>query len=175
MKCRVVIHEVAFENIRRNAKSWAENHSTVQAKSLGHLFLKYTTAGILTAMNGEHHHPAKTNPVCTVIAGPNGSGKTTFALTYLRSAGHSRNFVNADLIAAGLSPLSPEKEAIEAGRLFLREVHRFVADGESILFIFGFQLLTHVWNAWQKELRKEGTTSLRQQFVGDTLEVLKIS
>ncbi len=85
-------------------------------------------------MNGEQHHPAKKNPVCTVIAGPNGSGKTTFALTYLRSAGHSRNFVNADLIAAGLSPLSPEKEAIEAGRLFLREVHRFVADGESFAF-----------------------------------------
>jgi signal recognition particle GTPase len=77
--------------------------------------------GYTLGMNGELHDTTTTAPVCTVIAGPNGSGKTTFALTYLRSAGHSRNFVNADLIAAGLSPLSPDREAIEAGRLFLRD------------------------------------------------------
>lgn len=75
-----------------------------------------------------------TAPVCTVIAGPNGAGKTTFALKYLRGAGHCDNFVNADLIAAGLSPLVPEKETIAAGRLFLREVHRFIADRESFAF-----------------------------------------
>jgi predicted ABC-type ATPase len=73
-------------------------------------------------------------PVWTVIAGPNGAGKTTFALTYLVSASHSRNFVNADLIAAGLSPLDPDREAVEAGRLFLREVRRFIADRESFAF-----------------------------------------
>ncbi len=73
-------------------------------------------------------------PVCTVIAGPNGAGKTTFALDYLMAAGHSRNFVNADLIAAGLSPLNPDREAVEAGRLFLREVRRFVANRESFAF-----------------------------------------
>ena len=73
-------------------------------------------------------------PVCTVIAGPNGAGKTTFALTYLVGAGHSRNFVNADLIAAGLSPLDPDREALEAGRLFLREVRRFIANRESPAF-----------------------------------------
>lgn len=75
-----------------------------------------------------------TAPVCTVIAGPNGAGKTTFALKYLRGAGHCDNFVNADLIAAGLSPLVPEKETIAAGRLFLREVHRFIADRASFAF-----------------------------------------
>ncbi len=53
-----------------------------------------------------------TAPVCTVIAGPNGAGKTTFALKHLRGAGHCDNFVNADLIAAGLSPLVPEKEPL---------------------------------------------------------------
>ena len=73
-------------------------------------------------------------PVCTVIAGPNGAGKTTFALTYLVSADRSRNFVNADLIAAGLSPLDPDREAVEAGRLFLREVRRFIANRESFAF-----------------------------------------
>ena len=75
-----------------------------------------------------------TLPICTIVAGPNGAGKTTFALTYLTDAGRSRNFVNADLIAAGLSPLAPDREAIEAGRLFLREVQRFIADRESFAF-----------------------------------------
>ncbi len=42
--------------------------------------------------------------------------------------------LDADLIAAGHSPLSPDKESIEADRLFLREVHRFVADRESFAF-----------------------------------------
>ena len=73
-------------------------------------------------------------PVCTVIAGPNGAGKTTFALTYLVGVGQSRNFVNADLIAAGLSPLDPDREAVEAGRLFLREVRRFIANRDSFAF-----------------------------------------
>jgi predicted transcriptional regulator len=45
-----------------------------------------------------------------VIAGPNGAGKTTFALTYLRQFPEAPAFVNADLIAAGLSPLAPEHQ-----------------------------------------------------------------
>jgi len=73
-------------------------------------------------------------PVCTVIASPDGAGNTTFALNYLRGAGHCDNFVNADLIAAGLSPLVPEKEAVAAGRLFLHEIQRFIADRESFAF-----------------------------------------
>jgi len=40
-----------------------------------------------------------------IIAGPNGAGKSTFALEYLSVLAGCRNFVNADLIAAGLSPL----------------------------------------------------------------------
>ena len=40
-----------------------------------------------------------------VIAGPNGAGKTTFAMRHLRSEVPGLHFVNADLIAAGLSPL----------------------------------------------------------------------
>ena len=47
-------------------------------------------------------------PTCWIIAGPNGAGKTTFALKYLPEGAGCRNFVNADLIAAGMSPLAPE-------------------------------------------------------------------
>ena len=54
-------------------------------------------------------------PTCWIIAGPNGAGKTTFALKYLPEAG-CQIFVNADLIAAGVAPLAPERERISAGR-----------------------------------------------------------
>jgi predicted ABC-type ATPase len=73
-------------------------------------------------------------PICTIIAGPNGAGKTTFALGYLPTFGPSKNFVNADLIASGLSPLDPEKAQLEASRLFLAEVHEYIRRRESFAF-----------------------------------------
>jgi predicted ABC-type ATPase len=48
----------------------------------------------------------KNKPTCYVIAGPNGAGKTTFALKYLPEIAGCSNFVNADLIAYGISPLN---------------------------------------------------------------------
>ena len=57
-----------------------------------------------------------------IIAGPNGSGKTTFAKEFLPNEAHCDLFINADLIAAGLSPFSPEKAAIKAGRLMLKSI-----------------------------------------------------
>ena len=50
-------------------------------------------------------------PLCIVIAGPNGAGKTTFAREYLPKDARVIHFVNADLIAGGLSPLRPELAA----------------------------------------------------------------
>jgi predicted ABC-type ATPase len=47
-------------------------------------------------------------PTCWIIAGPNGAGKTTFALRYLPQVANCRIFVNADAIAAGLSPLQTD-------------------------------------------------------------------
>jgi predicted ABC-type ATPase len=61
-------------------------------------------------------------PTCWIIAGPNGAGKTTFALEYLPQVAGFIHFINADLIAAGLSPLAPERELLAASRLFLREI-----------------------------------------------------
>jgi predicted ABC-type ATPase len=61
-------------------------------------------------------------PRCLIIAGPNGAGKTTFALEYLPNEARVMRFINADMIASGLSPFAPEKEAAAAGRLFLTEV-----------------------------------------------------
>lgn len=66
-------------------------------------------------------------PRCIVIAGPNGAGKTTFAREFLPRDAGVVHFVNADLIAAGLSPLRPELAALAAGRLFLAELDRLAS------------------------------------------------
>jgi predicted ABC-type ATPase len=66
-------------------------------------------------------------PRCVIIAGPNGAGKTTFAREFLPREARIVHFRNADLIAAGLSPLKPELAAIAGGRLLLRELDRLAA------------------------------------------------
>mgnify|MGYP001596852264 FL=1 len=65
-------------------------------------------------------------PLCVLIAGPNGAGKTTFARGFLPVEMGIVHFVNADLIATGLSPLQPELAARAAGRLVLTELDRLV-------------------------------------------------
>ena len=66
-------------------------------------------------------------PCCIVIAGPNGAGKTTFALEFLPREAGIMHFVNADLIAEGLSPLRPGLAAMAAGRAMLEEMERLAA------------------------------------------------
>lgn len=73
-------------------------------------------------------------PTCWIIAGPNGAGKTTFALEYLPKVAGCTNFINADLIAAGLSPLAPERELIAASRIFLREIEEYIARRDDFAF-----------------------------------------
>lgn len=58
-------------------------------------------------------------PTVHIIAGPNGAGKTTFAREFLAGEEGGKNFLNADLIAAGLSPLAPGTMELRAGRLLL--------------------------------------------------------
>lgn len=73
-------------------------------------------------------------PTCWIIAGPNGAGKTTFALKYLLQVAHCTRFINADLIAAGLSPLAPESQLLPASRLFLREIETAIHKQEDFAF-----------------------------------------
>lgn len=73
-------------------------------------------------------------PVCRIIAGPNGAGKTTFALKYLPQVAPGTAFVNADLIAAGLSPLAPERQLLAASRLFLQQIELHIAKGHDFAF-----------------------------------------
>ncbi len=65
----------------------------------------------------------KRKPTCFIIAGPNGAGKTTFALRYLPQIAGCRNFVNADLIAYGISPFDSLSAQYEAGRIFLHQIY----------------------------------------------------
>ena len=73
-------------------------------------------------------------PRCLVIAGPNGAGKTTFAREYLARDAPVIHFINADLIAAGLSPLAPERAALSAARLMLAEIDRLSAARKDFAF-----------------------------------------
>jgi len=56
-------------------------------------------------------------PRIIIIAGPNGAGKTTFAAEFLQREAKCPHFINADLIAARLSPFDPNAAAVQAGRL----------------------------------------------------------
>lgn len=73
-------------------------------------------------------------PKIVIIAGPNGAGKTTFAREFLPHEGNCPDFINADLIAAGLSPFRPELVALRAGRLMLEEIHEKVRNNKSFAF-----------------------------------------
>lgn len=74
-------------------------------------------------------------PNAYIIAGPNGVGKTTFAREFLPTYADCKNFINADLIAEGVSPFSPETAAFHAGRLMLGEIDLFAKRGVD----FGFE------------------------------------
>lgn len=69
-----------------------------------------------------------------IVAGPNGAGKTTFAREFLPNEADCPVFVNADLIASGLSPFAPSASAIRAGRLMLEEIKGHVRAGRSFAF-----------------------------------------
>ncbi|HLA33597.1 MAG TPA: zeta toxin family protein [Rhodocyclaceae bacterium] len=92
-------------------------------------------------------------PLCRIIAGPNGAGKTTFALKYLPTV-HCLNFVNADLIAAGLSPFAPEQQTLPASRLFLEKIAQYRRARED--FSFETTLSGRTYLRLIRELRIDG-------------------
>ncbi len=87
-----------------------------------------------------------------IIAGPNGAGKTTFARSFLPTEAQCPRFINADLIAAGLSPFAPESAAIKAGRLMLQEIAGCTQRNESFAFEttlsgLGYLRQIHQWKS----------------------------
>lgn len=78
---------------------------------------------------------AAQQPTVYVIAGPNGAGKTTFATEFLPDFVNCREFLNADLIAAGLAPFAPETQNVRAGRLLLERIQELTEERKD----FGFE------------------------------------
>jgi predicted ABC-type ATPase len=73
-------------------------------------------------------------PRIVIIAGPNGAGKTTFAREFLPREAGLPDFINADLIAQGISPFAPEEAAIAAGRIMVQMIREKVRRRESFAF-----------------------------------------
>ena len=69
-----------------------------------------------------------------VIGGPNGAGKSTLAGDLLPKHLGLLEFVNADNIAAGLSPFAPETAAIPAARIMLGRMRDLIAAERSFAF-----------------------------------------
>lgn len=89
-----------------------------------------------------------------IVGGPNGAGKTTFVRQFLPQYVKVRNFVNADDIAVGLSPLDRNAMNIRSGRLMLELIDNYRRKGES----FGFEttLAGKRWFRMIKELKHDG-------------------
>ncbi len=89
-----------------------------------------------------------------IIAGPNGAGKTTFAQEFLPNEADCSVFVNADLIAAGLSSSQSEGALIRAGRLMLEEIKTHAQQRNS--FAFETTLSGRTYVKMIREWRKQG-------------------
>lgn len=96
----------------------------------------------------------KSMPDLVIIAGPNGSGKSTAAPVLLQNTVNINNFVNADVIAQGLSAFHPEKVAIQAGRIMLDRIHQLAREGAT--FAFETTLASRTFSPWITRLKNEG-------------------
>ena len=94
------------------------------------------------------------NPQLYIIAGPNGSGKTTFAKEFLPQHVKCPNFINADMIAQGLSPFSPQAVAIKAGRILLGQIQEY--SEKKVDFSFETTLSGKTYLSLFKKLKKKG-------------------
>jgi predicted ABC-type ATPase len=93
-------------------------------------------------------------PTLYVIAGPNGVGKTTFADRYLPQTIRELEFVNADLIARGISPYAPDAAAMEAGRIALTRIRVLISERRS--FTWETTLSGKTALGWLKSARESG-------------------
>ena len=93
-------------------------------------------------------------PNIVVIAGPNGSGKTTSAPRLLPSYLRIEEFVNADAIASGLSAFRPEAVAGQAGRVMLQRLNELAE--QSVSFAFETTLATRSFAPWISARRASG-------------------
>ncbi len=92
-------------------------------------------------------------PNLVVIAGPNGAGKSTSAPLLINKRLGIAEFVNADVIAAELSPSDPDAAAIQAGRIMLKRLAALAAAGTD--FSFETTLASRHFAPWIAKLQRE--------------------
>jgi predicted ABC-type ATPase len=97
---------------------------------------------------------AEDAPTVVVLAGPNGAGKTTAARTLLAETLQLMTYVNADVIAQGLSGFNPESMAMEAGRIMLQRLHALAEQRAS--FAFETTLAGRSYGRWLRSLGEAG-------------------
>jgi predicted ABC-type ATPase len=93
-------------------------------------------------------------PNLYIIAGCNGAGKTTASYTILPEILNCKEFVNADNIAAGISPFNPESVAIEAGRIMLKRINELLDEGAD--FALETTLATKSYVSFVKKAQSQG-------------------
>lgn len=93
-------------------------------------------------------------PNLYIIAGCNGAGKTTASYTVFPEILDCKEFVNADSIAAGLSPFNPEGVAMEAGRIMLQRIDQLML--EKVNFAFETTLAARSYVSLIKSARENG-------------------
>ena len=93
-------------------------------------------------------------PHVILLAGPNGAGKSTVAPRLLKGALGVQEFVNADIIASGLSGFSPDSAAFQAGRFMLRRLSELSKNRKS--FAFESTLSARSFAPWLKRLKSKG-------------------
>src|SRR5690348_13581164 len=99
---------------------------------------------------------AENNPTPTVVvlAGPNGAGKSTAALRLLHESLNLTEFVNADVIAKGISGFAPEKAAVRAGRIMLERLDDLAR--QQVSFAFETTLSGRAYAPWLEGLIGRG-------------------
>jgi len=93
-------------------------------------------------------------PRLIVIAGPNGAGKTTVSSQILQGPLRVAEFVNADVIARGLSAFNPDATAISAGRILLTRLRELAS--QHVSFAFETTLASKSFAPWIGDLVRAG-------------------
>jgi predicted ABC-type ATPase len=93
-------------------------------------------------------------PTAIVLAGVNGAGKTTASRSLLANTLRVTSFVNADVIAQGLSGFDPDAAALRAGRIMLEELHDLAEQRAN--FAFETTLASRSYAGWLNSLRESG-------------------
>lgn len=81
-------------------------------------------------------------------------GKTTFMKEFLPNYAQCFSFVNADLIASGISPFSPEVAGLKAGKIMIKEIEGYIGNSQD--FAFETTLSGKTYIRFLEKIKKKG-------------------